>query len=106
MNYNHRNNPNYFVINTLLKLRGNGSGNPESAWVPNVNSPEGVSSQDGYASSINPSDIPPTNDDLLRSPSNTPFVGDGHQLSPRKSSLAISQQSLLKRKTLGRSSNV
>jgi hypothetical protein len=89
--------PNWNAVENALSNGRNGSGNPESPWVPNGNSPEG---------STNFSDIPPVEESNLKEPSDTPFVGEGHILDPSTSSSKISKQSLLKRKILGRSSSV
>lgn len=105
MDYNDA--PNWNAIKEKLADGENGSGNPESPWVPNGNSPNGIADNDGnYASSTNFSDIPPVEELDLRKPSNTPFVGEGHDLDPSASSSKISRQSLLKKKIFGRSSNV
>jgi hypothetical protein len=80
------------------EIETGGEGKPASPWVPNPVSPG--------AGSLNPSDVLPPPDDYGQNPSNTPFVGEGHVLDPSTSSSKISKQSLLKRKSLGASSNV
>jgi hypothetical protein len=86
-------------------LQNNGEGNPESPWVPNGNSPVGSTNADGmYISSTNPSNVPPVDEIDLKKPSDVPFAGEGHQLSPSNSSSKISKQNLFLRKNLGRSS--
>jgi hypothetical protein len=103
MNYNDA--PDWQAIKDELIAEGNGSGNPESPWAPNVNSPLPLLSPEGdTVTSINPIDIPRTEEDDIKGPSNTPFVGEGHVLSPFNSSSKIARQNLFFKKTFGRSS--
>lgn len=72
--------PNYEDVPT------GGGGDPASAFVPNPSSPgEG---------SVDPSSQPKAPDGFGETPSATPFVGVGSQLSPKASSDAISSQKL------------
>jgi hypothetical protein len=61
-----------------------GEGLPASPWVPNP-----VSPGDG---SVNPTDQLPAPDGYGVTPNNTPFNGEGSQLTPKSSSEAISSQ--------------
>lgn len=68
----------------LADVETGGEGKPASPWVPNPVSPG--------AGSLNPSDVLPPPDGYGLNPSNTPFVGEGSQLTPKNSSEAISGQ--------------
>lgn len=104
MDYN--DSPDWNEIKEFLQNSGNGSGNPESPWTPNVNSPLAVINIEGdVVTSANPIDIPRTEDDDIKGPNNPPFSGEGHVLSPASSANKISKQSLLKIKTFGKSSD-
>jgi len=78
--------PNYVDAPDLNDVETGGSGLPASPYVPNPSSPgEG---------SVSPTDQPAAPDGFGTTPSATPFVGVGSQLSPKAASEAISKQTL------------
>ena len=78
--------PNYPDAPNMDDVETGGGGLPASPYVPNPVSPgEG---------SVDPSDQPEAPDGFGETPSATPFVGVGSQLSPKASSEAIARQTL------------
>jgi len=77
-------NMDYNAAPDLADVETGGEGKPASPWVPNPVSPG--------AGSLNPSDVLPAPDGYGQTPSNTPFNGEGSQLTPKSSSEAIGAQ--------------
>ena len=78
--------PNYVDAPDFEDVETGDAGKPASAFVPNPTSPgEG---------SADPSDQKPAPEGFGETPSDTPFVGVGSQLTPKASSQAISRQTL------------
>ena len=67
-------------------VESGGEGKPGSPWVPNPRSPG--------PGSTNPGDQMDPPDNFGTKPNDTPFVGDGSQLSPKKSSEKLSAHTL------------